>query len=218
MALALLTVCAVFAYALGLSGSMVATADEQEPEQTYDIHSAADFIAYSQAYASGARNPKDVLNISINSGSVVTDVGFISLGTASRPFAGTLIIPSAGVDTFHLFNCPLFDYVSTDLVLSGASTLKIMREAAPETPAVGTLTEGALFANHVVAGTNAATWNVTLLPYEGEGDEADDFACVLGEVAAGATVTLTFNNTADLAVEAAGDAGLSWVRWARAPL
>ena len=71
MAIALLVVCAVFAYALGLGVPMVATADAEEPAQTYDIHSAEEFIAYSQAYASGARNPKDVLNISINSGSVV---------------------------------------------------------------------------------------------------------------------------------------------------
>ena len=133
--------------------------------------------------------------ISINSGSVVTDDGFISLGTASRPFAGTLVIPHAGVDTFHLFDCPLFNYVSTDLKITGAANVKIIRERANEIPAAGVLTSGSLFANHVVAGTDPANWTITLLPYEGEGNESASFAGVFGDIAADADVTVSFTNT-----------------------
>ena len=59
----------------------------EQPAATYNIRSSDDLITYSQAYASGERNPNDVLNISISSGSAITDSTFISLGTSSRPFS-----------------------------------------------------------------------------------------------------------------------------------
>ena len=203
--------------ALAWSVSVFATPQqahaEQEPQQTYEIRSAAELKTYSVEYAKGNRNPRDVLDLSsMSSGSVLSDVGYISLGTESRPFAGTLIISSVGVNVFHLFNCPLFDYVSTDLVLKNAlgaaTSVQIMREAEPETPDVGTLTKGALFANHVVKGTNSASWMVTLVAYSGDGDSATDFAGVLGDIADECTVSLTFDNTADLSVVGAGPTGL----------
>ena len=179
-----------------------------EPAQTYEINSAEAFVAYSRAYAAGEKNPADVLNISITSGSEITNDNFISLGTSARPFAGTLIISTASVDTFRLSNCPLFDYVSTDARITGAGTVKIIREKASDTPADGVLTSGALFANHVVAGTNAATWSVSLLPYSGEGDAATDYGGVIGDIAANATVSVTFTNTTALAVSGTGNTGL----------
>ena len=179
-----------------------------EPEQTYDIHSSDDFVAYARAYAAGDRNPKDVLNISISSGSDITDDTFISLGTSARPFAGTLIIPTAGVDTFRLYNCPLFDYVSTDMQITGAGTVKIIREKASDTPAVGVLTSGALFANHVVAGDHDASWSVALLPYSGEGEAATEHGGVVGDIAANAEVSVSFTNTSNLNVSGSGDTGL----------
>ncbi|MBR5987662.1 MAG: hypothetical protein IK037_03750, partial [Clostridia bacterium] len=81
---------ALLAFSMGLSAG--ATAFAAEPEQTYNIYTVADFVGYARAYAAGDRNPKDVLNISINSGSEITDDTFISLGTAARPFAGTIDI------------------------------------------------------------------------------------------------------------------------------
>ena len=179
---------------------------EQEPVQTIEIGSAEDFYTYSKAYASGNRNPKDVLNISIQSGLTITDQTFFSLGTADRPFAGTLNIPASGIDVFHLFECPLFDYVSTDMTITAGRTVKIMREAISETPESGILTSGALFANHVVAGSGAATWSVSLLPLS-EGTEAASFEGLIGEIADGATVNITFTNTADLAISGPGNIG-----------
>ena len=99
---------ALFGLFFGLRHHVVVQA-EGDPVQTRNIRSAEDLIEYSRTYAAGGGNPKDVLNISINTGSVVSDDGFISLGTAERPFAGTINIPAAGVDTFHLFDCPLFN-------------------------------------------------------------------------------------------------------------
>lgn len=179
-----------------------------EPAQTYNINSAEAFVAYARAYAAGDRNPEDVLNISISSGREITNDEFISIGTALRPFAGEISIPAIGYDTFRLSNCPLFDYVSTDAKITGAGVVKIIREKESETPAVGVLTSGALFANHVVAGTDAASWNISLLPYSGEGSAATDYSGVLGDIAANADVSVTFTNTSNLAVSGSGDTGL----------
>ena len=179
---------------------------EQEAAQTYEIGSAEDFYTYSKAYANGFRNPNDVLNISIQSGLTITDQTFFSLGTEDRPFAGTLNIPASGIDVFHLFECPLFDYVSTDMTITAGRTVKIMREAITETPESGILTSGALFANHVVAGSGAATWSVSLLPLS-EGTEAASFEGLIGDIEDGATVNVTFTNTADLAISGPGHIG-----------
>ena len=184
------------------------TSAQEAPAQTYTIHTADEFIEYSRAYAAGERNHNDVLNISINEGSVVTDDGFISIGTSEHPFSGTINIPSAGVDVFHLFDCPLFNYVSTDMTLTGTGTVKIMREKASDSPADGVLTSGSLFANHVVAGSSPATWSISLLAYDGEGTESTSFASLFGDIAAGADVTVSFNNTANIPVSASGNAGL----------
>lgn len=186
-------------------------AHASEPEQTYDIRSAQDMIDYSKAYAAGDRNPKDVLNITVNTGSVVTSDGFISLGTSARPFAGTIKAPNAGVGTFLLCNCPLFNYVSTDTVITGSGEIVIMREKANETPDVGVLTTGALFANHVVKGSNAASWNVTLQPYDAEklnGEAATNFPGVIGDIADECVVTIRFNDTSALPVVGTEHTGL----------
>ena len=181
---------------------------QEAPAQTYASHTAQDMIDYSRAYATGERNKNDVLNISINEGSVVSDDGFVSIGTSENPFSGTINIPSAGVDVFHLFDCPLFDYVSTDLRFTGAGTVKIMRERVSDEPADGVLTSGSLFANHVVAGTNPATWNIALLAYDGEGHESSSFEGLFGSIGANADVTVNFTNTSDIAVSASGNVGL----------
>ena len=185
------------------TGRVVAS---EQSAQTYDIGSAEDFAAYSEAYRNGERNPHDTLNISIQSGTTVTDRNFISIGTAGRPFAGTLNIPTSGIDVFHLFDCPLFDYVSTDLTITGGGVIKIMREMIVETPPEYALTSGALFANHVVAGTNPANWSITLLPLN-EGTSSDSFAGLIGSIADDCAVTVTFTNTAAIPIVGTGDVG-----------
>ena len=181
----------------------------QAQADTYAIHTAAELTAYSVAYHNGQRNPQDTLEISINEGSSISTDGFISLGTADHPFAGTLIVPSAGATVFHLYNCPLFDYVSTGMQITGAGTVNIMRIAASTTPAENVLTSGSLFANHVVGG-GTADWSVSLLPYNGVDDltEASSFDCVIGDIAANCEVTLRFTDTAELNVVGSGNTGL----------
>lgn len=178
--------------------------------QTYVINSAEAFNTYASAYKSGARNPDDRLEITINSGRVVTTDGFISLGTSERPFAGIIVAPASGIDTFHLYNCPLFDYVSTDLQILGSGEIKIMRERANVEPGPGVLTSGSLFANHVVAGTRAASWKVNLVPIDGAGSglEAYNYDSVIGDMAASASVAIEFTNSSTLNVVSNSNAGL----------
>ena len=178
--------------------------------QTYVINSAEAFNTYASAYKSGARNPDDRLEITINSGRVVTTDGFISLGTEERPFAGIIVAPASGIDTFHLYNCPLFDYVSTELQILGSGEIKIMRERANVEPGPGVLTSGSLFANHVVAGSRAASWKVNLVPIDGAGSglEAYNYDSVIGDMASDASVAIEFTNSSALNVVSSTNAGL----------
>ncbi len=188
--------------------------------KTITISTAAAFTNYSKAYYNGVDtvtyddstvavpSADDIIVISITGGNSIVDGEFISLGTESKPFAGELQVPYSGVDTFKLFNCPIFDYVTTDFTIGGAGTVKISRQVASESPAANVLTSGSLFANHVVAGTNSASWSIDFVPYSGDSDEASTFECVFGEIATGATVSVNFNNTASLDVERSDNAGL----------
>lgn len=180
---------------------------ETEVARRYNITSADDLTAYSVAYAAGNRNPEDILDIAINSGSTISKDGFVSIGTSDRPFAGTIITPNSGIEIFALYGCPLFDYVSTDMTIGGSGQIKIMR-AEPTYTQTGVLTEGSLFANHVIAGTNSASWNVTLVSYTGEDEEDDSFDCVIKDIAASASVDITFTNEADLNIDGSGNVGL----------
>ena len=180
---------------------------ETEVARRYNITSADDLTAYSVAYAAGNRNPDDILDIAINSGSTISKDGFVSIGTSDRPFAGTIITPNSGIEIFALYGCPLFDYVSTDMTIGGSGQIKIMR-AEPTYTQTGVLTEGSLFANHVIAGTNSASWNVTLVSYTGEDEEDDSFDCVIKDIAASAVVDITFTNEADLNIDGSGNVGL----------
>ena len=168
---------------------------DEDPIGNYTINSADELKAYSEAYKSGARNPEDKLNIAIKSGSVVSDNGFISIGTESRPFRGTIIAPTTGIDVFHLFNCPLFDYVTTDLKIEGSGEIKIMRERADINPAPGVITSGSLFANHVIKGSSKASWKVELVP-------------LIGDIANEAEVSIEFINSSTIPVEGTGNQGL----------
>ena len=190
-------------------------AKADEIGQEYIIHSVDEFVAYSKAYAAGDRTTKDTLKISINSGDVISDGHFISIGTEEKPFAGTINIPSNGIDVFNLFNCPLFDHVSTDMTITGSGVVKIIRQKASTTPDTGVITSGALFANHVHKGTNPANWNVVLLPYVGENEidtlekSATSFDCLIGDIEDDAEVSVSFTNTTNLNVDSpSGDAGL----------
>lgn len=195
---------------IGLSRFIDLPFVKAEAAQTYVINSAEAFNTYAAAYKSGARNPSDRLEITINSGRVVTTDGFISLGSADRPFEGIIVTPASGIDTFHLYNCPLFDYVTTDLKLLGSGEVKIIRERANVDPDPLLLTSGSLFANHVLAGSSKAKWKVTLMPIDGAGSglEAYNYDSVIGDIADGASVEIEFNNSSTLNVVSSGNVGL----------
>ena len=205
----LVLVCAFFGVYFTSFEHPTARAEETEqPASTYSFGSMQDFIDYATAYASGARNPKDTLRFAIVNDAVICDSNYTSnivLGSSSRPFAGTFVLPASGVDTFELYDVPLFDYVSTDFTISGASSLKIRRKHKD-------FSYGSLFANHVVEGANAANWTVELVSHEGEGFQSTAFEGVIGDIAENCDVTMSFTKTATAAeaftVSRANNAGL----------
>ena len=203
---------AAFGAYFGLGERDVPIVRAEDPKRTLTIHSATEFNTYASDYLAGNCNRQDTLVFSISSGNTLSTDGYISLGTESRPFEGTIVIPTAGKDTFYLFDCPLFDYVSTDMTVSGAGVIKIERERANGTPAANVLTSGALFANHVVKGSKAANWTINLLAYDnvdGNGDnESASFDCLIGDIAANAEVNITYSSTKNISVEGTGNTGL----------
>ena len=110
-----------------------------EYAQTYEFFALEDFLDYSQQYAAGNRNAKDKLVFSLTGGAAITNGNYISLGTSTKPFAGEIVVSSIGMDIFYLYNCPLFNYVSTDLTVTGSGVIKIERYAPAETPSIGVL-------------------------------------------------------------------------------
>ncbi len=172
-----------------------------EYAETYEFTTLEQFLNYSQQYAAGNRNAKDKLVFALTSGDEITNGEFISLGTANKPFAGELVISTINANVFYLYNCPLFDYVSTDMVVTGSGVINIQRYAALNNPAAGVLTSGALFANHVVKGDNAASWTVNHLPCQKENTTpATSYAGLIGDIADECTVTIDFTDTSSCAV------------------
>ena len=212
MFLTLVLACSFVFLIGGLSGVGKVKAEGS----TFTFYNAADFTAYSQAYFAGTNydgnptSPDDTLQFSYLTDPLLTDDGFISIGTKLRPFSGTIVIPNTGKDTFELFNCALFDYVTTDLTIGGTGTVKIIRSEASETPAANVQTSGALFANHVMAGGHAANWSIALLPKSDNAnasDPADSFGGLIGVIDDDCDVTVTFTNTSNLDVSASGNVG-----------
>ena len=167
------------------------------------ITSAAQFADYSQNYS--AANQYDEINISIGSGDEIINDDFVSLGTSEYPFAGSINLPTGGYNAFRLYNCPLFDYVSTSMEVTGLGVVNIERITTQETPGVG----GALFANHVV-GSGSAEWSISLTNYTLSSENvlnASSFAGLIGDIEGGATVTVNFTNTSSLNVSGSGNIG-----------
>lgn len=198
--LTLLLLCAVFALTRWITPHAQAA--------SYTISSVEQMTEYAIAYrdnttyesGNGVTSPSDVLTISLSSGDAITDNTFVGLGTESRPFAGTIVVPTGGIDTFSLFHRPLFNYVTTDLKITGAGVIKIDRRAAalPD----GSL--GALFADHVIAGSGNAAWSVYLAGTSND----SSFAGLIGDITAnGKTVAITFENNANVNISGSGNVG-----------
>lgn len=167
------------------------------------ITSAAQFAEYSQNYS--ASNQFDEITISIGSGDEIINEDFVSLGTSDYPFAGKISVPTGGYNAFRLYNCPLFDYVSTSMEVTGLGVLNIERVITQETPGMG----GALFANHVV-GSDPAKWIISLTNYTSSAENvsnASSFAGLIGEIDDNVTVTVNFTNTSSLNVSGSGNIG-----------
>ena len=207
-------------FIIGLLTMPIIPVKADDPAQDIYIRSPEDFARYSQEYAEGNHNPADRLIISFDSGSaaVITNSDFVSLGTYNRPFAGVLWLPNAGNDVFELYECPIFDYVTTDFSLesAGGQVFKITRGQLPaDASSNDVLTEGALFANHVIQGSSP-TLNISIINYpfsqfnDGtDGSAADvDHKGLIGDIEDGCTVSVVFDNKTDMSVVSDADAGL----------
>jgi len=188
---------------------------EEETAATYYFTSVADFSAYSKAYAEGYRNPKDTLIfVTTDSTSSLSDSDYVSLGTSTRPFAGTFDPISIGTLNFELSDCPLFNYVTTDMKIEGNKTINLTRVQPPETASQNSvLTEGALFANHVLPGEGAANWTIESKTVNSSETETTSVSStsnkgLIGDIAAGCNVTVNFINNTDMNVVSDADAGL----------
>ncbi|MCR5055558.1 MAG: hypothetical protein K6B54_01455 [Clostridia bacterium] len=186
---------------------------DEETAATYYFNSVADFSAYSKAYAAGYRNPKDILIFATtDSTTSLSDTDYISLGTSTRPFAGTIDPISIGTLNFELANCPLFNYVTTDMTITGNKTINLTRVLEPETPSENSVLKGgALFANHVVPGESPANWTIESKTPDSlltTSEPASNNKGLIGTIAPGCNVTINFTNNTDMNVESDTDAGL----------
>lgn len=195
-----ITVIAALLFAAALTLGMLAAgptvaADPEGSEIT--ISSAEDFIDYSQEYALGQHSPTDRLTISITAGASFDLDGFVSLGTSARPFAGEINIMTTGINTFILYNTPLFDYVSTDMRFTGSAPVFVRKR-----PTSGSSTGGPLLASNVTAGSGSANWSLTL-----ESSETA-YSGVIGTIATGANVAVNFTNNSSAVISGSSDVGL----------
>ena len=211
--------CACVIVLANFAGAFVVYAEdetplEQQPAATIAISSSADLIAYSREYARGGHNPDDTIQLAMSAGTVFVlqsgDGGYVSIGTSSRPFNGTVEIADNATAGF-ISDVPLFGYITTaasTVNTAGATReLQIARLASAD---------NALFAQHVVnASGSTADWKITLKPDDRDSVNAtaESFAGVVGDVAAGCKVRIDFTHDSVSAagtparVESAGDVG-----------
>ena len=179
----------------------IRSARAEDPKRTYTFKSVADFITYADEYNNeNAHNQTDELRFSTTQGAAVLDLeGFTGLGTASRPFAGSIYIGSSDSNTFRLYDAPLFDYVTTDLTITIAGE----GDRSPVLIRGGTTSTSALFANHVYQGDGAANWSITL------SNQSDaTHGGLIGEIGDGATVSVSFTNNSSINIVGSGNTGL----------
>lgn len=192
--------CACVIVLANFAGVFVVSAEddtplEQQPAATIAISSSADLIAYSREYARGGHNPDDTIQLAMSAGTVFVlpsgDSGYVSIGTSSRPFNGTVEIADNATAGF-ISDVPLFGYITTaasTVNTAGATReLQIARLAS---------SDNALFAQHVVnAAGSAADWKIILKPDDRDSVNAtaESFAGVVGDVAADCKVRIDFTH------------------------
>ncbi len=205
LVLALITLAAGTVFLRLGTGNTFRTKAEESVD-TYNIYNADDLNTYATAYAEGDRNKFDTLNFLATNGDYLSDENYVSIGTQARPFSGTIYITTTGLDTFYLYDVPLFDYVSTEMTVTGTGIIKIKKHES----------DGVLFANHVVK-TNLdkngeesdgeAEWNISFEEYDGIG-ENDCYAGLIGDIGDGCDVTINYTVNDNLKIVSGGNAGL----------
>ncbi len=169
-----------------------------------------DFKAYAYYY----RNEESFAQAHQNDSITLTfqtidtiDSEYSPLGTKKYPFNGSLLFSVAdGVYEYTLkTNTPLFDYISDNAVIGNSVTLNLFSMTAGN----------ALLANHVedadsTAGNGTANWNINLAHQYGSYQSltSQPYAGVIGEMMAGASVKLQFNDYQSTAVSSSDNVGM----------
>lgn len=163
-----------------------AAAEPQHRDTAKDINiaSGADLVAYVNGTLEGGYNEKDNITITI-SDSIYNLKGFVGIGTAEYPFAGTITIgqasntaPYGDLTKLTWENSSLFNYVTTDAVITNGNTSDSDKPVYFKTSGTGT---APLFAKHVVAGDNDTpqTWHIVV-------EASTQYGGVIGDLGEGA--------------------------------
>lgn len=163
-----------------------AAAEPQHRDTAKDINiaSGADLVAYVNGTLEGGYNEKDNITITISDSSYNLK-GFVGIGTAEYPFAGTITIgqasntaPYGDLTKLTWENSSLFNYVTTDAVITNGNTSDSDKPVYFKTSGTGT---APLFAKHVVAGENDTpqNWHIVV-------EASTQYGGVIGDLGEGA--------------------------------
>lgn len=167
-----------------------AAAEPQHRDTAKDINiaSGADLVAYVNGTLEGGYNEKDNITITISDSSYNLK-GFVGIGTAEYPFAGTITIgqasntaPYGDLTKLTWENSSLFNYVTTDAVITNGNTSDSDKPVYFKTSGTGT---APLFAKHVVAGENDTpqNWHIVV-------EASTQYGGVIGDLGKGAKANI----------------------------
>ena len=210
--------------------------DDANPPDTYEfLHddenkisiTIKDFYKYAKSYSDyPGYHQYDQITIKTSTSDVVYyEREFSGLGTANKPFAGSIEIEANNDVVFNL-DAPLFNYVTDTAVLNNGSSLKISRFYGHKIPSGQTIDDTTpLIAKNVVLDTKypskaKATWNISVVKPSATDDETlngtlQDFGGMIGTMADNTQLTLNVTmdqqtgDTSAIAMKSKSDLGLA---------
>ena len=210
--------------------------DDAIPPDTYEfLHddenkisiTIKDFYKYAKSYSDyPGYHQYDQITIKTSTSDVVYyEREFSGLGTANKPFAGSIEIEANNDVVFNL-DAPLFNYVTDTAVLNNGSSLKISRFYGHKIPSGQTIDDTTpLIAKNVVLDTKypskaKATWNISVVKPSATDDETlngtlQDFGGMIGTMADNTQLTLNVTmdqqtgDTSAIAMKSKSDLGLA---------
>lgn len=181
--------------------------ENAEPPASYEFRhndnneitlSVKEFYDYSRRYQEypGYHQNDKITIITSNGNTSYFERGFVGLGTAGKPFAGSIVIESYFNVTLNL-DAPLFSYVKDTVNLNDGHNLNISRLYGFKIPSGESKKDTTpLIAENVVAGEGTkATWNISVVKPSSTDDEQstgklEDFGGMIGTMDSSSSLTL----------------------------